>query len=500
MISAGEGIKIAQARDTLRYAKTRSGNYLPRIHRFEVGDYVYLKHRQDVSLDMPVSPTILRVIGFTPTGNLILMGACGSITDQHPEGCVPCHLPDIDPIGDPSLFYAPADLSCQVCHSPADGGKMPLCDFCNRGWHIYCLSPPLPYVPAGAWICPVCVKQGRTMKELGKQERLRLRQAGVTPPVFTPEEVKRLTKLHGSLISKDFPAGKTGTKRFKGIARYQGLHRDKPFFIIYTDKDTEHMSEDEVKMHLCPQGTPVPKSLRKYAEQPLQLVAHTSQSASVLSRPITDAASLHSHLAACLPGAWPPHLIASIFAGLPGQPGYQPAPPVMELDLLALYSCFALSALPSIIPIFDEHSTVATTLEPVCAVDVIPDWSSFHYDSPSSVTALLDRLAGSSSVIGQPPPSVLDLLLPALATSTRPLVSFLVPSSYVTQTLPARAAWFRQMNSEGRLHTLAGLPAHASDVCVVWLSTFCSEAMKQQLLRTFPILHPFPDPFPSPSG
>lgn len=37
---------------------------------------------------------------------------------------------------------------------------MLLCDSCPHAWHIYCLTPPLPVVPAGdaPWFCPCCAE------------------------------------------------------------------------------------------------------------------------------------------------------------------------------------------------------------------------------------------------------------------------------------------------------------------------------------------------------
>lgn len=34
---------------------------------------------------------------------------------------------------------------------------MLLCDECNRGYHMYCLEPPLTSIPKSQWFCPPCL-------------------------------------------------------------------------------------------------------------------------------------------------------------------------------------------------------------------------------------------------------------------------------------------------------------------------------------------------------
>ena len=54
------------------------------------------------------------------------------------------------------LVLSPEDEVCQVCSSGEDDSKMILCDACDKGFHIYCLEPPLKRIPAGDWFCPEC--------------------------------------------------------------------------------------------------------------------------------------------------------------------------------------------------------------------------------------------------------------------------------------------------------------------------------------------------------
>ncbi|OBZ72296.1 Histone acetyltransferase KAT7 [Grifola frondosa] len=46
--------------------------------------------------------------------------------------------------------------SCEVCQQKRDDSTMLICDFCDRGWHMACLRPPLLEPPDGQWHCPIC--------------------------------------------------------------------------------------------------------------------------------------------------------------------------------------------------------------------------------------------------------------------------------------------------------------------------------------------------------
>ncbi|XVF51494.1 hypothetical protein PTKIN_Ptkin04bG0189600 [Pterospermum kingtungense] len=53
------------------------------------------------------------------------------------------------------------DQICEQCRSGLHGELMLLCDRCNKGWHIYCLSPPLKQVPPGNWYCFECLNSDK---------------------------------------------------------------------------------------------------------------------------------------------------------------------------------------------------------------------------------------------------------------------------------------------------------------------------------------------------
>ncbi|WCJ26280.1 Lysine-specific demethylase 5D [Euphorbia peplus] len=53
------------------------------------------------------------------------------------------------------------DQICEQCKSGLHGELMLLCDRCNKGWHIYCLSPPLKQIPPGNWYCFECLNSDK---------------------------------------------------------------------------------------------------------------------------------------------------------------------------------------------------------------------------------------------------------------------------------------------------------------------------------------------------
>ena len=151
---AFERAAISQHKNAVRFQRVRRRDLPPRQHRFKVGDYVYVSQRPINSLDVKTTRTILRVRAVHPHGVLELEGADGRTVRVRMELCAPCHIPNLvtDELG------VPADLACEVCGSPSMADPMLLCDRCDRGYHLHCLSPPLERVPAGQWCCPQCLR------------------------------------------------------------------------------------------------------------------------------------------------------------------------------------------------------------------------------------------------------------------------------------------------------------------------------------------------------
>jgi hypothetical protein len=154
--AAARGAITAQKRDQERYRKVRSGGFTSTAIQLSPGDFVYLKKKQQDSLDIPASITILRVIIDKGNGIFTLMGKDGRRIDSHSGSLAKCHLPIMDQGLDFSLASPDANMACEICNKIAEKNML-LCDACNLGVHTYCLDPPLQEIPEGYWRCPTCV-------------------------------------------------------------------------------------------------------------------------------------------------------------------------------------------------------------------------------------------------------------------------------------------------------------------------------------------------------
>ena len=155
-------IKVAQHRDTLRYAMVKGGAFIPKLRRFQAGDYVYVRRRNTTdTLQFSSHPEVLRVREVLPQGTLRLYGKCGTEITVHCSNCTPCHLLNIDDTMDTELARPNLSHKCEICRSAEQAKEMLLCSSCNSGWHLRCFEPPMAQVPSGAWFCPICTVSGR---------------------------------------------------------------------------------------------------------------------------------------------------------------------------------------------------------------------------------------------------------------------------------------------------------------------------------------------------
>jgi site-specific DNA-cytosine methylase len=259
-------LAAAQHRDQLRYLQVRAPDYKPRTHRFAAGDYVYLQQGTRNSKLMPrARDIILRVQEVRDTGVLVLQGRCGRSTTAHMSQCSPCHLPDIDGAIDPLLIEDTDDIMCEVCGTDEQKSVLLLCDFCNCGYHTFCLQPPLDNIPDGYWLCPACQADGVTEQQVQERELERERQTSreKRPNLFPSAQTRKrdaaAKALDQRLIMRTFKGRRGQSVTLWGRLHFtEDIKRPWYFKLVYEDGDVLDATVAGVKRYLMPEGTPLP--------------------------------------------------------------------------------------------------------------------------------------------------------------------------------------------------------------------------------------------------
>jgi len=47
--------------------------------------------------------------------------------------------------------------NCTLCSTSENDDQLLFCDDCDRGYHMYCIVPPMKEAPEGEWSCVICV-------------------------------------------------------------------------------------------------------------------------------------------------------------------------------------------------------------------------------------------------------------------------------------------------------------------------------------------------------
>ncbi|KAK3238172.1 hypothetical protein CYMTET_51793 [Cymbomonas tetramitiformis] len=159
MVHAGCSLEVAQHRDTLHYEGRRGGGYEPSPHQFKVGDFVYIRQKPRSGMEVATKSAILKLVKIQRDGVVVLEDATKLREKSTVQSIAPCHLQVKDQY-DCSAAVPSKHLACEVCRKTDGEAEMLLCDACNRGYHLWCLTPALDGVPEGEWLCPRCSGTG----------------------------------------------------------------------------------------------------------------------------------------------------------------------------------------------------------------------------------------------------------------------------------------------------------------------------------------------------
>jgi len=77
---------------------------------------------------------------------------------------------------------------CRLCRKKGDDETMLLCDCCDGGHHMSCLTPPLKHVPSGDWYCPSCQPMFAKKKNRKTKEK-------IVRPTLNPRVVLTKTRI-----------------------------------------------------------------------------------------------------------------------------------------------------------------------------------------------------------------------------------------------------------------------------------------------------------------
>lgn len=112
---------------------------------------------------------------------------------------------------------------CEVCGGYDREDRMLLCDGCDQGYHMDCLTPPVEYVPIDEWYCPACSSQLESHEdpeELPEEEHV---EEGLRD---VPCVRATRGRPRGSTARRVSDLGRTGTtRRARTVASTRGRGR-----------------------------------------------------------------------------------------------------------------------------------------------------------------------------------------------------------------------------------------------------------------------------------
>ncbi|KAK3241602.1 hypothetical protein CYMTET_48648 [Cymbomonas tetramitiformis] len=164
---------------------------------FKVGDFVYIRPKPRIGMEVATKPAILKLVKVQRDGVVVLEDSAKLKEKTTVQNIAPCHLQVKDQY-DCSAARPSKHFACEVCKCPDGEAYMLLCDTCNRGYHIWCLTPALDRVPEEDWQCPRCLGRGteaafaevspQLVEKLGKKEQ-ELRQGLASGLKLLPADV-----------------------------------------------------------------------------------------------------------------------------------------------------------------------------------------------------------------------------------------------------------------------------------------------------------------------
>ena len=493
-VSVAHNIRTAHERDCRRFKARRSGLYIPRIHHFHPGDYVFVLTQGQIpggALGIQARNEVLKVLQVRDTGVLVLQNQAGRTIEKHLEHCVPCMLPNI--IGDTyaGLVKLQADLACQVCHDHKHWEAMLLCDHCDLGWHTYCLDPPLEDVPEGRWLCPDCIAAGMTLELLADKLGRFVADTESRPALELPSRTRiaKARALADEWHAKGVVHVSKG-KRMFGRVVFRGILERKWFEVHWLDgTSSTHNGSMLRHLHIVDESE-LPAGILPVPPPITIMFALSSQSLANL--PVLDSpAAVIEYLGMLVSGPGVELGAAVDIMGAVSQ-AYVPCanPAVQPLLVAALLSVLHLPAIASVLAPLDFAGEAPRIFSRICKLAFAN-----HPHSTASSHTHLDPFAparhefyaadaGVDAYFLNVRPPLLDVMLPMAMSHASVVVMALVPTSWLFPAPAHRAVWLAdEVWATGRGMFLRVVESNGSPASHGWLIVFADAAARVRLLQ-----------------
>ena len=486
-------LQSAHERNAERFKAVRSGKVVPKVHHFRVGDFVFLLYQDKAdipggALGMRAKDEIVKVVEVrSQSGVLVVVNQSGQRFSVSMEHCAPCTIPNLDGTTHSGISMPSKAHPCTKCGSAADWGKMLLCDWCDAGWHLYCLTPPLVTVPAGDWLCPDCKRAGVSLKAVHERRNQYIppkisHPAAELPSPSRRKKAQRLAaEWHGAAIVHTTAEG----PRY-GRVVFHDILAPKWFKVHWEDGEVTEADlrllrrfgkVDEVQ---APRSLiPIPEPVAIFNIHPVEEVFGS----------LVSFTALHRRLDYFMQGLYTTPEVQSLFSSLPVFGSDAQVGLATLWDFVVLLKAFNLFRMPVILDPWALHGNLQDALHNCEYVgsalaniygqlpaDYVHahDVSFSHNPLEVYMYDQVARLPGPFSVVTSPPVAFLDIVLPVLAEYVTGVACVFVPVSYLTSTAMGRFQYLFGLQREGRLLQVQcvreGEPDARHDFC--WLCIF----------------------------
>jgi hypothetical protein len=469
---AMSNLESAQHRQAMAYRARRTGNFVPKLRKFEVGDFVYKKRSElNSTMQTKFKRGIFRVAEVRDNGTLVLQGKCGGVFTEHMENCAPCYLAGIEPTINPTMQEVTEDTECCICHSPDDEDKMLLCDGCNRGHHIYCLKPALPAVPDDPiWICPDCRALG-----IDEEAVIQERENYVDPtePVIFPSAAMRRMDaaaqlMDGKTIKLHKGKGKSKKSEY-AVLVYQprgGRKGNKHFMARFADGRTMMLSYKTALDNLCEPA------------KAAAVAVHYKQESEYWNHETLE--DTEWCLKELMPGEHTSYRVALVHNAVMTLPSLQS---ISVQDYEPLHSALNWSNLGSCIDVWNTMSLVRSKIQEFVTAykTCMPQEAKCSVLSPTWHLLMQQQYRNDLYLIHMPM-ELLDLALPLSVAYSGKLVVVLVPVKYVTNAPSARLNWLQKLSGQERLLYLPSVSKQGTVYTWMIIAT-CKQGMDSCVLN-----------------